>query len=425
LWGVYKLPRYPYFLPTLRLHGAKSTGKGLRGICVRVRITEALIRQIPLSPRTVFIRDDRLVGFALRVTPAGAKSFIAESRVAGRMRRFTIGAASRFTADEARTAARALLAEMAQGKDPQAKRRAARARSDTLGATLEDYIAAKDIRASTAGKYRAQLRRHLFDWLDKPIADITPQMVRLRYEALLKRSVSEANGTMRVLRAVCRRAVAVLPARPDGSPMMRGTPTDALARGWKPLARKTTRLDPEDLPAWWRGVDSVESEDSRRALRGLLVTGLRVNELLRLAWADVDLPRRRLAIQDSKTGAFEKFIGPEFAGWLACWRGDAKPDALVFNVRDLRAALQSTVRHGGKRVAPHDLRRTFLTFGEQCGAPIVCLKRLVNHSTNGDVTVGYVHPSDDGLRHWAAVIERALLRAAQEETAIARLRAAP
>jgi hypothetical protein len=117
---------------------------------MRTRITEALIRQIPPVPRTVFVRDDRLIGFALRVTPGGAKSFIAESRVSGRMRRFTIGAASRFTVDEARTAARALLADMSSGKDPQTKRRAARSRSDTLAAMLDAYIAAQNVKPSTA-----------------------------------------------------------------------------------------------------------------------------------------------------------------------------------------------------------------------------------------------------------------------------------
>jgi integrase len=171
---------------------------------------------------------------------------------------------------------------------------------------------------------------------------------------------------------------------------------------------------------------AVESKESRRALQALLVTGLRVNELLRLTWADVDLPRRRLTIKESKTGGFEKFIGPELAGWLAGWRGTslAKPGALVFNVRDLRAALKSTVAHGGKRITPHDLRRTFLTFGERCGAPFVTLKRLVNHSTKGDVTLGHVHPSDDDLRRWAAVIERSILRAAEGEATVAQLRAA-
>jgi integrase len=91
----------------------------------------------------------------------------------------------------------------------------------------------------------------------------------------------------------------------------------------------------------------------------------------------------------------------------------------------LRAALKSTVKRGGKRVTPHDLRRTFLTFGERCGVPFVTLKRLVNHSTKGDVTLSYVHPSDDDLRHWAAAIERAILAATKDDDApVVRLRTA-
>ena len=335
---------------------------------MRVRITEALIRQIPLSSRTVFIRDRSAVGFALRVTPAGARSFIAESRVAGRMRQSTIGAASRFTADEARTAARALLAEMAQGKDPQAKRRAARARSDTLGAMLRITIAAKDIRASTAGRYRAQLRRDLFDWLDKPIADITPQMVRLRYEALLKRSASKPMA----------RCAFCAPSARGRSPSCGAAgrvADDARHADGRPCARLETacpqddKARPEDLPAWWRGVDSVESEELRAGAAGPACDGPPRQRASRLAWADVDLPRRRLAIAELQDRRFSRNSSARSSrdGSPA---GAATPSPTpCSNVRDPRAALQRRSGIGSKRVAPHDLRRTFLTFGEQCGAP--------------------------------------------------------
>ena len=116
---------------------------------------------------------------------------------------------------------------MHQGVDPQVKKRAVRQRSDTLQAMLDAYLGARGVKETTADKYRAQTRRHLSDWLDKPIAEITPQMVRLRYEQLLKTSVSEANGVMRVLRAVCRRAIKVLPDRADGTPMMKRIPTES------------------------------------------------------------------------------------------------------------------------------------------------------------------------------------------------------
>ncbi len=379
----------------------------------RKRITEEVVKRERASAAQAFIRDDQLVGFALRISPKGAKSFVVEGRVNGDMRRFTIGSADRFTVAEARGRAKALLAGMHEGKDPQSARRSARQRSDTLQAMLDAYISAKGVRETTAEKYRAQMRRSLPDWLDRPIGDITPQMVRLRYEQLLKKSVSEANGVMRVLRAVSRRAIKVLPDREDGSAMMKSVPTDSLAGSWKNLGRKTSLLEADELPAWWTAVEGVRSDASRRALQALLITGLRVNELLQLKWSDVDLAKQRLTIRDSKTTAFTKFIGPELTRWLRAWRSSDAQAGPVFDVDDLRAALEQAARAGGKRITPHDLRRTFLTFGERAGAPIVTLKMLVNHSTRGDVTLGYIRPSDDDLRHWAAVIEAAVLNAAR------------
>jgi integrase len=384
----------------------------------RQRITEEVVKRSSSATRTLFLRDDRQVGFGLRVTPKGAKSFIAEGRVNGRMRRFTIGSAERFTVNEARGRAKALLAGMHDGVDPQFKKRAARQRADTLQAMLDAYLAARDVKETTAAKYRSQMQRNLPDWLDKPIAEISPQMVLLRYEGIAKRSVAEANGVMRAFRAVCRRAMKVLPERADGSPMMKRVPTESLVGSWKTLPRKTSLLQPDELPAWWAALGEVRSEPSRRALLSLLVTGLRVNELLGLRWRDADEARRRLTIEDSKTGGFEKIVGNELANWLTQWR-DRDPNTRVFLVDDLRAALQQVERRGGKRITPHDLRRTFLTFGERVGAPMVVLKRLVNHSTTGDVTLGYVVPSEADLRHWANVIEKAILTAAGGEAAAA------
>jgi integrase len=306
---------------------------------------------------------------------------------------------------------------MHDGKDPQVKRRAARERADTLATMLEAYILAKRVKDTTAEKYRAQMRRNLSDWMDKPIGEISPQMARLRYEAILKRSIAEANGTMRALRAVCRRAIKVLPDREDGTPMLKAVPTVSLAGEWKTLDRKTSRLDPHELRPWWHAVEGLYSGDSRHALQALLLTGLRVNELLCLQWEDVDLARQQLTVLESKTGKFEKFIGPELRRRMAEWRV-AGCNGRIFHVDDLRGALDQVVKLGGKRVTPHDLRRTFLTFGERAGAPLVTLKMLVNHSTRGDVTSGYIHPSENDLRHWAGVIEALIIDAAEPDADI-------
>ncbi len=377
-----------------------------------VSITEAIVKAAQAGEKTMFIRDRALPGFALRVTPGGAKSFVVEGRAKGRFLRYTIGSTSKFTVAEARAAARKTLVGMADGKDPQTIKRAKREQSATLGAMLESYIGAKNIRPSTAAHYRSQMRRCLGDWLEKPIASITPQMVLLRYEALCKRSVAEANGVMRVLRAVSRRAVKLLPPRQDGAPMMRDVPTSSLQGEWRTLERKKTLLQPAEIPAWWAAVEQTQSADSRRALQALLLTGLRISEVLALRWEDFGADDRALKICQSKTTAFKKFIGPALTAMLKDWRGAAEPGWRILPVDDLRAALKQTVKAGAKRVTPHDLRRTYLTFGERAGAPFVVLKMLVNHSLKNDITGGYIVPSDDDLRHWAAEIESKILAAA-------------
>ena len=131
-----------------------------------------------------------------------------------------------------------------------------------------------------------------------------------------------------------------------------------------------------------------------------------------MSWRDVEEDKRRLSISDSKTGGFVKITGPRLSAMLAEWRKDAKSGLVFEGVSDLRTALASVERAGGKAISPHDLRRTFASFAERAGAPFTTLKLLLNHSTRADVTMGYVRPSENDLRHWAGVVEAALLAAA-------------
>jgi integrase len=375
---------------------------------MRTTITEALVK----SAKPGFIRDDRVVGFGLRTTPALFKSFVAEARVNGRVRRFTIAPADRSTVAEARAQARQVLSGMVRGSDPAVAKQARRERSRTLMQMLDEYIAARQVKPSTADRYRGALSRVCGDWLTKPIAEITPALVRVRYEEIAKRSVSEANNAMRVLRAVSRRAMVVLPDRADGAPAMKAIPTASLQGAWRTLDRRTNVLEPHEIGQWLSGVERLQSNRSSRALLTLLLSGLRVQEALKLDWRDVEEGRRRLTIADSKTGGFTKIIGPRLAELLGEWRGGSGKGVL-FGVNDLRAALEQVEKAGGKAITPHDLRRTFASFAERVGAPMTTLKVLMNHSTRGDITMGYVRPSEADLLHWAGMIESAILAAAE------------
>src|SRR2546421_12365685 len=62
-----------------------------------------------------FIRDDELKGFAIRITAAGAKSYIWEGRIKHRPRRITIGLGSDLTALVARAKANHIRAAVTNG----------------------------------------------------------------------------------------------------------------------------------------------------------------------------------------------------------------------------------------------------------------------------------------------------------------------
>jgi hypothetical protein len=91
------------------------------------RLTDKTVLNAPApTSGSAFIRDDKVIGFALCITKTGFKSFVVEGRVNGRNRRSVIGPAYLFTVPEARDKARQLLAGMKMGIDPRKERRAQR-----------------------------------------------------------------------------------------------------------------------------------------------------------------------------------------------------------------------------------------------------------------------------------------------------------
>src|SRR5689334_9238092 len=94
---------------------------------MRAKLTKRFVDALASSTR-LYVYDADLRGFGVSVSPSGAKTFLAQYRTPGGRRgvsrRVVIGKHSTLTVEEARVAARRILAAAAQGEDPSATRAA-------------------------------------------------------------------------------------------------------------------------------------------------------------------------------------------------------------------------------------------------------------------------------------------------------------
>ncbi len=83
------------------------------------KLTKRTVDATQASDKDVFIWDDRLAGFGLRVRASGRKTFLVQYRTPeGRQRRRALGPTPPLTADQARTDAEEWLRAARRGKDP-------------------------------------------------------------------------------------------------------------------------------------------------------------------------------------------------------------------------------------------------------------------------------------------------------------------
>lgn len=367
--------------------------------------------------------DTELRGFGVLCSgQTNSKSYVVQRDVkdGAKGRRVTIGATNVFSLDDAREEAVQLIAMMAKGIDPKldvmARRDEQATKSITLRRALETYLAVrKDLRPKTVADYRSFIERYLGDWLDKPLNNITPDIVEERHQAIqqqiaknartsLAKGHSAANGTMRILRLVWNHAAERLPDLPEN-------PTKRLKRAWYPDKRREGMIRRTDLPAFHTALTDqtvVPNPVHRDYLCFVLFTGLRRGEAASLRWDDVDFEEQviRLPGEITKSGRRLDLPMSDYLFDLLSARNALGHDGpYVFpansrsgHIEEPRYALDEIEKATGVHVTVHDLRRTFITVAESCDIPIYALKGLVNHSFGTDVTAGYIVAEPDRLR---------------------------
>ena len=383
-----------------------------------MKLTKSAIERLPVPAAGYAIyRDDSLPGFAVRVTASGARSFILERRVKRKVRRMTIGRFGDLTAEQARKEAQRLAGHIAVGRDPAAERRIHEAETVPLETALAEYLERRHLKTKTVSDiHNAMLQFQ--DWMQKPLKDISADMVVRRHRLLGERSHARANLAMRYLRAVFNFAIAEY-AGADGTPVLTHNPVTHLSRtrAWYRVNRRQTLIKPHQLEPWLRKVLSLPNRTISDYFQFILLTGLRREEAANLRWTDCDIEARAITIADTKahrthTLPLSDFLFEMLERRKAVTKGDyVFADLQGRKVSNLRYAQERVENLSGVSFCIHDLRRTFATIAESIDIPSYALKRLLNHAAGSDVTQGYLIVDVERLRSPMQRITDYVLRA--------------
>lgn len=390
-----------------------------------MRITKSFVDHVlppPASasgkPTQAFYRDSSIPGFGLRITTKGAKSFIVEKRISGKVKRITLGRYGNLTVEQAKREAMKVLGDVASGKDPIADKKQQDLQATTLNDTFDDYLKTrKDLKPGTIHDYTRSIHFGCKDWLYKPLTDISKDMVENRHRELGKRSHARANNAMRVLRALFNHARNKYDDA-QGNPIILFNPVDRLSRNraWYKINRRQTLIQPYELSDWHKATLQLNNTTTRDYLHFLLFTGLRRSEAASLKWTEVDFQAKTVTFLETKNHRVHTLPLTKFLEGLLRTRYQERTSQFVFPGRgecgylvEPRTAIERVSELSGVPFTPHDLRRTFITIAESLNIPAYALKLLLNHKDPNDVTAGYIISGVERLREPMDQISRFIL----------------
>lgn len=374
-----------------------------------------------------YYRDEELAGFCLKVTPAGKKVYLVNTKVHQTRKNVTvtIGAHGTFTADQARERAKEILQKLSKGIDPNDEKRqertalevekkrqedAKRIEEITLRFVLNDYLQKKRLKESTKYNYRCVLEATMEDWLDKPLVHINRDMSSDRHRSISDKSPGMADNAMRVLRALFTFAGYEY-EQLSTHPNIVINPVRKLSqqKQWNKLQRRQTVIKKHQLKPWYEAVMAYKEENPTVSdyLILLLFTGLRKAEAESLSWENIDLPGRQLTVEDTKNKVplHLPLTPPLYAMLLERWQNRQLNNVWVFpgkgrdgHITDVWRSIDKISERSGITFTLHDLRRTFITIADGLGLGSYTIKRLVNHKSSSDVTAGYFVADVEQLR---------------------------
>jgi len=317
------------------------------------------------------------------------------------------------TADQARDLAQQALAAIARGQDPQGakvRQRQAPTLTNIWERFEREHLPTK--KPQTKYDYEAQWR-----------AIIGPKFGRTRVEQITRSEVDKLHKSLRQTPYRANRVLALLSRlltlsevwelRPAGSNPCRHVDKFKETPRTRFLgSSELTRLG----EAMRTMVASAElSPGAANAIRLLLLTGARLNEVLTAKWEWLDAERCILALPDSKTGAKPVYLSDAALAVLDDQSSYSASSSFVFpgagaegRMINLRKPwTRICARAELQQVRLHDLRHTAASIAVAQGASLPIIGKLLGHS-QAQTTQRYAHVDTDPALKAANAIGQAM-----------------
>jgi integrase len=370
------------------------------------KLTKRFVDSVDPDPkRDVFVWDDELAGFGLRVKPSGRKAYLIQYRQHGRTRRLTLGAHGVLTPDKARKEAIKKLAEVAEGGDPSETRKLDR-EAITVKYLAERYMeehAKPKKRSSSVTRDQKLIDRFIVPILGPlKVKAVTRANVIDMHRKVGQKTPIQANRTLALLSKMMSLAIR-WGLRPDAA----GNPCRYVERYRENKHERF--LSPAELARLGKALEEYEKEGDElpsvfTAVRLLIFTGCRRQEILTLKWEHVDFANSCLRLPDSKTGAKIVPIGapvieilkktPRIQGNPYVCPG-LKPGQHLVGLPRAWARIQKIAKLEDVRI--HDLRHSFASIGVSSGLGLPIIGAILGH-TQAATTQRYAHLSNDPLK---------------------------
>jgi integrase len=364
--------------------------------------------------------DPELAGHYVRVTPSGAKSFVAVTRDSGSGRQVwaTISPVGLMGIEEARERAREAIKRVQAGKPAFEAPVKAESFEEVAEAWLKRHVAAKGLRSR--GEITRLLKSHVYpEWGRRPFRDIRRSDV-----AELLDEVEDDHGARQAdyVLAIVRGIMHWHETRHDdyAAPIVKGM------RRTNPRERARTRkLSDDEIRALWKATEGAAAFEG--FVRLLLLSAQRRDKVAAIRWADVaEDGTWTIPAESREKGNAGKLKLPDAAIAIIRAQPMVGDSPYVFPGRSVKGRHHTPMSGWSKRKRAldvkieaelsdvqqwqlHDLRRTARSLMSRAGVPSDHAERVLGHAIAGVEGVYDVHEYRDekagALEQLAALID--------------------